>query len=157
MRISAEMHVLYPSFCQTLADFPQRKEWGSYYQSRGPPHAHKADWRVASAPEMIVLLLLHPSGLSRGVPWENSQRTDLLSHPIEFRLFLLSDGTECRQFRRYTVLRRLDYLKRSRKEQGEFLNGERRIRLGFGEENDGVKGIRKRLFAGRHISLLICT
>ena len=32
-----------------------------------PPQAHKADWRVASAPEMIVLLLMR-RGLSRGVP-----------------------------------------------------------------------------------------
>ena len=93
---------------------------------------------------MIVLLLLHPSGLSRGVPWENSQRTDFLSHPIEFRLFLLSDGTECRKFWRYTVLGRFE------EEQGESLNGERRIRLGFGEDSDGVKGTCKRLLAGRN-------
>lgn len=33
------------------------------------PQAHKADWRVASAPEMIVLLSpSYASGLSRGVP-----------------------------------------------------------------------------------------
>lgn len=33
-----------------------------------PPQAHKAGWRVASAPEMIVLLLLMRQGSSRGVP-----------------------------------------------------------------------------------------